>query len=70
MENVCRITAFILLAIAIVTGFVGGLRSESFMVFVAMTASGFVSFISLYTLGEVLDYVKYLNQNITELRRK
>ncbi len=70
MENVCRITAIVLLLLSVVAGFIGGLTGESFMVFIAMTASGFVSFISLYTLGEVLDHVKYLNQNITELRSK
>ncbi len=70
MENICRITAIVLLLLSVVAGFIGGLQGESFVVFIAMTASGFVSFVSLYALGEILDYVKYLNQNITELRSK
>lgn len=70
MENVCRITAIVLLVLSVVAGFIGGLSGESLIVFIAMTASGFVSFVSLYTLGEVLDYVKYLNQNISELRNR
>ncbi len=70
MENICRITAIVLLLLSVVAGFVGGLQGESFAVFIAMTASGFVSFVSMYALGEILDHVKYLNQNITELRGK
>ncbi len=70
MDKVCKVVGIVFLGITLLTGVVLGLMQSSFLVFLVLLINGFVSFVSFYALGEILEYVQIINGNILRLFRE
>ncbi len=69
MKSICKVVAIVLLALSVLTGVVVGIMGESLLLFLAMLSSGFISFVTLFALGEILEYVETINRNVIETHR-
>ena len=70
MKNICKVVAIVLLMLSVLMGMIVGIKGESLLMFLAMVLSGFISFLTLFALGEILEYVETINCNVIEIHRR
>ena len=67
MSSLCKVSATILLIIEIIAGIVIAVEAESFATFLYIAIAGFLFFLFLYGIGEIVDQLQTTNENLCHM---